>query len=145
MNNWYDKYTGIPYKHLGNDNKGIDCYNLCRLVLKQECELSIPETSTDFCDIIDEDWYNKMTVSPFEQHIKQQLKAGACKKVTVPSKFDVIIMCIGSTNITNHCAIYAGNNKILQTMIDRPSWIATYGKYYRQYTTGIYRWINITN
>lgn len=145
MSNWYDKYTGIPYKHLGNDFNGIDCYNLCRLVLERECNLNIPETSDAFCNIVDDDWYNKMSVSPFELRIQQQLEIGACKKVHMPSKFDIIIMSIGATNITNHCAVYIGSNKILHTMIDRPSWVSSYGTYYKQYTTGIYRWINLNN
>lgn len=145
MSNWYDKYVGIPYKHLGNDMRGIDCYNLCRLVLHQECGLHISQLSTDFCSIVDEDWYNKMSISPFETHIQSELAAGRCKKVRVPSAFDIIIMSIGATNITNHCAVYVGGNKILHTMIDRPSWVSSYGSYYKQYTTGIYRWINLNN
>ena len=27
-------------------------------------------------------------------------------------------MSLGATNVTNHCALYLGKNKILQTMID---------------------------
>ena len=145
MSAWYEKYTGIPFKHLGDDNEGIDCYNLCRLVLKQECSLDIGKPSFHFCNIVDDDWYNKVTISPFEQAIKQELLCGSCRKVTIPAKFDIILMSIGATNVTNHCAIYAGNNKILQTMTQRDSWISSYGSYYKQYTTGIYRWINLNN
>lgn len=145
MSNWLDKYTGIPFKHLGDDRQGIDCHNLCRLVLREECGLDLPKSSIHFCNIVDDHWYNKTTISPFEAHIKKQVAEGVCKKVNIPSKFDIVLMSLGSTNITNHCAIYVGNNKILHTMINRSSWVSSYGSYYKQYTTGIYRWINLKN
>lgn len=145
MSNWYNKYIGIPYKHLGNSYDGIDCYNLCRLVLKQEKNIELAGSSIDYCNIVDDDWYNKLSVSVFEQQAKLNIVQGNFKKVTQPTAFDIILMSIGSTNITNHCALYIGNNKILHTMIDRPSYTITYGGFYKQYTTGIYRWKNTTN
>ena len=54
-------------------------------------------------------------------------------------------MSIGSTNVTNHCALYLGDNKILQTMIDKISWIAPYGRYYKNYTIGMFKWIGMPN
>lgn len=40
---WYDKYIGIPYKELGRDEKGLDCYGLCYQVYKNELGISIPD------------------------------------------------------------------------------------------------------
>ena len=54
-------------------------------------------------------------------------------------------MSLGSTNVTNHCAMYVDTNKILQTMINHNSWIAPYGRYYKQYTVGVYRWKSLVN
>ena len=55
---WYNKYTGFPYKHLGNDLKtGIDCFNLIRLIYKNERGIEIPYSTSDWCKIVDEDWY----------------------------------------------------------------------------------------
>ena len=31
-------------------------------------------------------------------------------------------------------------NRILQTMLEHDSWVAPYGRYYKQYTMGIYKW-----
>ena len=57
---WYNSYTGFPYKHLGNNTEtGIDCFNLCKLVYAKELNIDIPYSTVDFCNIIDEDWYNK--------------------------------------------------------------------------------------
>ena len=108
---WYKKYTGFPYTHLGDNIKsGIDCFNLIKYVYKIE--------------LID-----KAASSKF-----------GWEQVTEPEIFDVITMTIGSTNVTNHCALYVDKNRILQTMLEHESWIAPYGRYYQQYTMGIYRW-----
>jgi cell wall-associated NlpC family hydrolase len=138
MTKWYDKYVNIPYKHLGNSpESGMDCYNLCRYVYKQETGVEIPFLSYDLCNIVDSDWYNKTTEQFFENEVASN---PGCKKVTEPKIFDFILISIGSTNVTNHCALYVDKNKILHTMINKPSWISPYGSYYKQYTTGIYRW-----
>lgn len=139
MTKWYDKYLNIPYKHLGNDPKsGMDCFNLCRYIYNEETGISIPYFSFDRCNIVDDDWYNKTSDSIFEN---SALADNSWKRVSEPKKFDFILMSIGSTNISNHCAMYLENNKMIHNMIDRPSWISPYGSYYQQYTTGLYRWI----
>lgn len=140
---WYKKYIGLPYLHLGTSTKtGIDCFNLCRLIYKEQLGIDIPYTTSDFCNIVDEDWYSKTT----EQWMhKAATTEFGWKAVTSPQKYDIVLMSIGSTNVTNHCALYVGDNKILQIMIDHTSWIAPYGRWYKQYTTGIVRWINMPN
>ena len=138
MIKWYDKYLNIPYKHLGNDpNSGMDCFNLCRYIYNEETGIEIPYLSFDRCNIVDDDWYNKTSDPIFE---KSALDDPSWKRVSEPKKFDFILMSIGSTNITNHCAMYLENNKVIHTMVDRPSWVSPYGSYYKQYTTGLYRW-----
>jgi len=135
---WYKKYTGFPYAHLGdNINSGIDCFNLIRHVYKKELDIEIPYDTADWCDIVDEQWYQKTNEQLFN-------KAGSLEfgweQITEPEIFSVITMTIGSTNVTNHCALYVDKNRILQTMLEHESWIAPYGRYYKQYTMGIYKW-----
>lgn len=138
MTAWYNKYKDFPYLHLGNNAEtGIDCFNLCKLVYLNELNIDFPYTTSDFCKIVDEDWYSKTQERFFE--INANEKTG-WRKVKEPQLYDIITMSLGSTNITNHCALYVDRNKILQTMIDHKSWIAPYGNYYKQYTTGVYRW-----
>jgi cell wall-associated NlpC family hydrolase len=138
MTNWYDKYLNIPYKHLGNDPKsGMDCFNLCRYIYKEETGIVIPYLSLDRCNIVDEDWYNKTSDPIFET---SALSDKHWESVSEPQQFDFVLMSIGSTNITNHCAMYLSNNKVIHSMINRPSWVSPYGSYYKQYTTGLYRW-----
>jgi cell wall-associated NlpC family hydrolase len=138
MTNWYDKYVNIPYKHLGNDIvSGMDCFNLCRYIYKQELDIEIPHLSFEHCNIVDNDWYNKTNTDSFRIAVEQDNR---CLSVTNPAIHDFIFMSIGSTNVTNHCAMFLGSNKIIHTMIGRSSWVSPYGTYYKQYTTGIYRW-----
>ena len=142
---WYNSYTGFPYKHLGDDiNNGIDCFNLCRLVYKEKLNIDIPYDTSHFCKIVDEDWYTKTHERYFEIGGANTDKYG-WHKVTSPKTYDVITMSLGSTHVTNHCALYVDVNRILQTMIKHTSWIAPYGRYYKQYTTGIYRWKDLMN
>ena len=138
MTAWYNKYKDFPYLHLGNNAEtGIDCFNLCKLVYLNELEIDFPYTTSDFCKIVDEDWYSKTQERFFE--INANEKTG-WRKVKEPQLYDIITMSLGSTNVTNHCALYVDRSKILQTMIKHKSWIAPYGNYYKQYTTGVYRW-----
>lgn len=143
---WYSKYLNLPYKHLGQDvETGIDCFNLCALVLKQECGYTVGMTTSDFCNIVDDDWYAKVNESLLHNGANTDRPDFRWKQVSSPEVYDVLILNIGSTNVANHCAMYVGDNKLLQIMIDRPSWISTYGKYYKQYTLGIYRWNGLKN
>ncbi len=137
---WYEKYKGFPYKHLGNSPEtGIDCLNLIRLVYENEKNIIIPYSTQDFCNIVDQDWYNKIDTNPFIQFRNSKLGWEEISlKDVLP--FDVAIMSIGSTNKINHCALLVEKNKLLQTMIDRNSWISPYGNYYKQYTLGLFRW-----
>ena len=141
MTVWYNKYKDFPYLHLGNNAEtGIDCFNLCKLVYLNELEIDIPYTTSDFCKIVDEDWYSKTHTRYFEKPNGKDPDEYGWRKVKEAQLYDVITMSLGSTNVTNHCALYVDRNKILQTMIKHKSWIALYGNYYKQYTTGIYRW-----
>ena len=141
---WYNSYTGFPYKHLGDDiETGIDCFNLCRLVFRNELNIDIPYTTSDYCNIVDEDWYTK-THTQFMLDGFNNPDLG-WEKVKTPQVYDIIIMSLGSSHVVNHCAIYVDLNKMLQTMINHKSWIAPYGRYYKQYTLGIYRWKNLMN
>lgn len=140
---WYNNYTGFPYKHLGNSiDTGIDCFNLCRLVYKNELNIDIPYQTSDFCNIVDEDWYTKTHERWMEKAASEEY---GWVKVTEPKVYDIILMSLGSTHVVNHCAMYVDKNRMLQTMLEHKSWIAPYGRYYKQYTLGVYRWKDLQN
>lgn len=135
---WYNKYLNIPFKHLGQSPiSGMDCYSLCRYVYEQEKHESIPYLSYEHCNIVDDDWYLKTSDSIFETIVRTDNR---WKKILEPAPFDFVLMSIGSTNVSNHCALYVATNKVLHIMQNKPSWVAPFRGYYEQYTTGIYRW-----
>jgi cell wall-associated NlpC family hydrolase len=140
---WYDKYVGFKFKHLGNSIvDGIDCFNLCKYVYKQELDIDIPYVTSDFCNIVDDNWYEKT----HEQFIlNQATEEQGWIKVNQPAKYDLLIMSLGSTHVANHCSLYVDKDKMLQTMAKHRSWVAPYGKYYKQYTVGVYRWKTLNN
>ena len=109
---------------------------------KEQLGIEIPYDTADWCNIVDEDWYNKTQDRPFD---KGGTEAYGWKKTNDLEKFNVITMSIGATNVTNHCALYLGSNKMLQTMINHKSWVAPYGRWYKNFTVGIYKWIGMPN
>jgi cell wall-associated NlpC family hydrolase len=142
MNKWYEKYTGFPYKHLGNSEEGIDCFNLCSMVYKKELSIDIPYLSSDFCNIVEDNWYSKTHDQYF---LKGATTEHGWTKVDSPRVYDIIVMSLGSTHVANHCSLYVDKDRMLQTMSKHTSWIAPYGTYYKQYTIGIYRWKSLLN
>lgn len=51
---WTNKYIGIPYKDAGDDENGLDCWGLVRLVYKNEFNIELPsfkQTRLDAYDI----------------------------------------------------------------------------------------------
>jgi len=143
MSNWYDQYCNLPYKHLGDDPvKGIDCVNLCRLLYKNELGFDFKLKSSDFCNILEDDWYTKTHSQFLEDWASSQTDWIQVKEA---KKYDLILMSMGSTNVTNHIAVHVGDNKILQTMLDRTSGVWPYRGPFKQYTTRILRWKNLIN
>ena len=113
MEKWYEKYTGFPYAHLGNSIKtGIDCFNLIRYVYKQECDIIIPYDTSDFCNILDEQWYNKTHEKPFEkgatlQYGWEKINKPDIRRVNIffsptPSKAEEIIPISLSTHFGSY-------------------------------------------
>lgn len=140
---WYNKYIDLPFKHLGdNPQTGIDCVNLCIFIYKDHLRIDLPFKSYDYCNIVDENWYNKVTKDPFLTQLRDNPD---WVKVKEPKPYDIIVFSIGSTNVTNHCCMYVDNNKILHTAENRKSWVGLYGTHYKQYTVGIYRWKALAN
>jgi cell wall-associated NlpC family hydrolase len=138
IDHWLPNYIGLPYKHLGNDRNGIDCFNLPRLVYKEVLNEEIPYSTQDSgCDV-DINWYSRTeTANILIDRAKAQW---GWQIVDVPQPFDIILLSIGATNSPNHCALFLNNKRILQVADGHPSWVTKYGKHYQQYTIKIGRW-----
>jgi len=142
MNQWYNKYTNIPYKLFGTEvTTGMDCFTLLCHVFKEEAGIQIPYTSSDFLKMVDDQWFTKT----HEQHFLNGSKNGDWVEVETLQLYDLILMCLGATNVVNHVAMYVGNNKILQMIENRDSAIYDYHKYFKQYTVKKVRWKSLVN
>ena len=142
MNLWYNKYIDIPYKLFGTDTEtGMDCFTLLCHVFENELGIKIPYTSSDFLKMVDDQWFTKT----HEQHFLNGSKNGDWIEVEKLEQYDLILMCLGATNVVNHVAMYVGNNKILQMIENRDSAIYDYHKYFQQYTVKKVRWKNLNN
>jgi cell wall-associated NlpC family hydrolase len=142
MNLWYNKYVDIPYKLFGTDpTTGMDCFNLLCLVWEEECGVVIPYRSSDFLRIVDDRWFEKTHDQLF---LKGTSNDDWIEKQDL-DVYDMICMCLGSTNVVNHCAMYLGDNKILQMIENRPSGVYTFNRYFQQYTVKKVRWKNLPN
>ena len=142
MNQWFNKYTDIPYKLFGTDPvTGMDCFTLLCYVFKEQAGIQIPYTSSDFLKMVDNQWFTKT----HEQHFLNGSKNGDWVEIDTLQPYDLILMCLGATNVVNHVAMYVGNNKILQMIENRDSAIYDYHKYFRQYTIKKVRWKSLVN
>ena len=139
IDNWLPNYLNLPYKHLGNDRSGIDCFNLCALIYREVLNIEIPYTTQDSgCDV-SVNWYDSNLTANIL--IDRATPKWGWDIVTEPISFDIVLMSIGATSAPNHCALFL-DNKILQIMEGRPSCIAEYKRYYKQYTVKVGRWKN---
>lgn len=136
---WYDKYTNIPFKHLGNDlAEGIDCFNLIVEIARRELNIELPMRSSDFCSA-DTNWYNHFE-NPFEAFKKYPQIITKIDKESTLKVYDIILLSIGACNVINHSALYVDRNKILNIVENSKSRISTYGNYYKNYTIEVWRW-----
>lgn len=42
MNNWWNDYITIPYKKMGRDKDGLDCWGLVRMIYKDQFNIELP-------------------------------------------------------------------------------------------------------
>jgi len=97
------KFIGLPYKYLGRDFDGVDCYGLLFLIYKHVLGIDLPEYSNFYT----QDWYKT------EDHIVDQFHT-FMEKIDPPyKKFDGILLRHGTKTIVNHIATYLGENKMI--------------------------------
>nr|WP_321459595.1 NlpC/P60 family protein [uncultured Cohaesibacter sp.] len=99
---WSDKFVGIPFKDLGREMAGADCWGLVYLVYQQECAIDLPSYSGDY-QTADER-------AEVARLIGEAEASSVWTKVDDPQVFDVVTFRRG--RLTSHVGI-----------ILRPGWM----------------------
>ena len=114
-----NKYIGLPYKNLGRDFDGVDCYGLFWLIYKEERGILLP----DFTELLyDKEWYKT------ENHIVDNINE-LWTKVSVYKKYDAMIF-FNSGSVANHIGTYVGDDKFIHITENSTSMISRLDGYW---------------
>lgn len=102
----YEKYLGIPYRHLGRDRSGIDCYGLLLLYFKEEFNIELL------------DWWYESDWSKKGANYFIERSSMMSQRTQTPSKHDVVLFYTDIKNkVTNHAGIVVRSpNMVIQAM-----------------------------
>jgi len=115
----FSKYIGLPYKNLGRDFSGVDCYGIAVLVFKNELGIDLP----DFTDLL----YSKdrFDILSKEDHI---LNSIGLQWISVDEPYKIFDGLIFNSNkdlrLTNHIGLYIGNEKFIHIVVDSTSMVS---------------------
>jgi len=102
----YKKYVGIPFKHLGRDRSGLDCYGLLIYYYKEEFGIEIP------------DWYYSPQWSKEGCNYFMENYETIAFKVDTPRVHDVVLFYTDIVSkVVNHAGILVElPSKVLQVI-----------------------------
>jgi len=101
----FNEYINLPYKNLGRDKLGVDCYGLIKLPYKDKLGIDLP----DFTELLyEEGWYRK------ENHILENIWDDWVE-VQYPYKiYDILLFySYELKTVVNHIGILIGEGKFL--------------------------------
>ena len=114
-----NKYIGLPYRNLGRDFDGVDCYGLFWLIYKEERGILLP----DFTELLyDKKWYKT------ENHIVDNINE-LWTKVSMYKKYDAMIF-FNNGNVANHIGTYISNDKFIHITENSTSMISRLDGYW---------------
>jgi len=129
-----NKYVNLPYKNLGRDFDGVDCYGLCVLIYKDYLNIDIP----DYANLsYSQDWYKKE-----ENHVLSNINW--LDKVEQPYKrFDGLLLYNGTKVVVNHIGLYMEDNKFIHISEGGRSKVDRFRGYWESKLYSGVRFINV--
>ena len=101
----FSKYIGIPYKNLGRDFDGCDCFGLFHLIYSTERGIILP----DYTDLkYDKEWYK----NGCSNHILDNINSAWEEVQSNYTTYDALIFFLNS-KLANHIGMYIGDNKFI--------------------------------
>jgi len=131
-------YIGLPYKHLGRDKKGVDCYGLVVLLYKDKLGIELPDVNEY---LFGEDACNYMTA--FYTKKKYEHVAGFSQLWTPVVKLEPYDILLFNTykelEAPTHTGVFLGEGKFIHCMNNLPvtinrlerRWLSIYHSAYR--------------
>jgi probable lipoprotein NlpC len=116
MTKW-TKYINIPFKDLGRDSSGADCYGLIALIFKKECNVDIP----DYTELL---YGKERKCLKNKKDDKLESLGFSWVEDNKLKPFDVLLFnksC--GAEITSHIGLYIGHGKFIHVLEDFPSMI----------------------
>jgi cell wall-associated NlpC family hydrolase len=107
------EYINLPYKNIGRDKSGVDCYGLVKVIYEDKLNINLP----DFTELLyDKDWYKT------QNHIIDNIWEDWVE-VTQPYKiWDALLFySFELKTIVNHIGIMIDEGKFLHISSKYPS------------------------
>ena len=134
---WHDKYIGLPYKSLGRDTKGIDCYGLVYLIYKNELGISLPKMDLGYLNGLD----TREVAPVFHDGLELFIKSGFVKEVNGFKPFDLLLF--ERNGYLSHIGTCISKDKFLHADLGSASCIERVKhRYWKNRLKGVYRYVN---
>lgn len=103
------EYAGIPYKHLGRDKNGVDCWGLIMLIYKDKLNIQLQ----DIGDIGEVDYAKNWSLQGKDYFMENY--QSRWERVTTPKIFDIVLLR-NSRGIANHAGVMLNSNSFINCL-----------------------------
>lgn len=103
---WYGDYVGIPFKTLGRDKLGCDCYGLVQIVMREHYEIELPDL-LGYQDALDHESVSKV--------IDENTPLLSGEKVKEPREGLVVVLSSSSDGLSSHVGVMVTDKLMLHT------------------------------
>lgn len=105
---WANGYVGIPYRDLGRDRDGCDCWGLARLIYAEQLGVHLPGYSGDYACAEEQAEVGAL--------IDQESGQGPWSRIDAPEPFDLLLFRRGPHSC--HVGIAVSHTRMLHIVTD---------------------------
>jgi cell wall-associated NlpC family hydrolase len=103
---WYADYVGIPFKTLGRDRSGCDCYGLARLVLQDKYNIELPDLLT---------YTNAKDVNQTSVVISENMPLLTGERLELPKEGSIVVLRARKEQRSAHVGLMVTDSLMLHT------------------------------
>lgn len=127
----FSKYINIPYKHLGRDFSGADCWGIIQLIYQKEKDILLPD------NMYEEFWYKKENENPL---LNGANKYNNKVEVSIFLPFDVIFFYNQKRSFVDHVGMCIEEDRFIHTYRNSSSRVDRIKGYWESRIWKGYRW-----